>query len=226
MKLNETNNEQSAQPKPQIRWGRVNHNYKALRIAAAGALSWEHKVNKAYFVKVYENKKPACLLLITDGSIGDRERFFEKLTGTYCDVPLHLVAYEGLKTALAKTGLQPFYIKSGYGCRTLSVPLDKGQIFFLTEYRDNAGLLQYSLDFEMACDTHIIISADEVYRLTARLQKLLNNRETSFAALLTGFYGKSLQTSGAMLDSASDLVLDTYHMLDKLDVIYNTFHYD
>ncbi len=155
MKLNETNNEQSAQPKPQIRWGRVNHNYKALRIAAAGALSWEHKVNKAYFVKVYENKKPACLLLITDGSIGDRERFYEKLAGTYCDVPLHLVAYEGLKTALAKTGLQPFYIKSGYGCRTLSVPLDKGQIFFLTEYRDNAGLLQYSLDFEMACDTHI-----------------------------------------------------------------------
>ena len=69
-------------------------------------------------------------------------------------------------------------------------------------------------------------SADEVYRLTARLQKLLNNRETSFAALLTGFYGESLQTSGAMLDSASDLVLDTYHMLDKLDVIYNTFHYD
>ena len=226
MRLNETNNEQSAQPKPQIRWGRVNHNYKALRIAAAGALSWEHKVNKAYFVKVYENKKPACLLLITDGSIGDRERFFEKLTGTYCDVPLHLIAYEGLETALAKTGLQPFYTKSGYGCRALSVPLDKGQIFFLTEYRDNAGLLQYSLDFEMACDTHIVISADEVYRLTARLQKLLNSQETSFAALLTGFFGESLQTGGAMLDSASDLVLDTYHMLDKLDVIYNTFHYD
>ena len=125
MKLDETKNEQPAQPKPQIRWGRVNHNYKALRIAAAGALSWEHKVNKAYFVKVYENKKPACLLLITDGSIGDRERFFEKLTGTYCDVPLHLVAYEGLETALAKTGLQPFYTKSGYGCRALSVPLDQ-----------------------------------------------------------------------------------------------------
>ena len=88
MKLDGTKNEQPAQPKPQIRWGRVNHNYKALRIAAAGALSWEHKVNKAYFVKVYENKKPACLLLITDGSIGDRERFYEKLAGTYCDVPL------------------------------------------------------------------------------------------------------------------------------------------
>ena len=132
----------------------------------------------------------------------------------------------GLETALAKTGLQPFYTRSGYGCRALSVPLDKGQIFFLTEYRDNAGLLQYSLDFEMACDTHIVISADEVYRLTARLQKLLNSQETSFAALLTGFFGESLQTGGAMLDSASDLVLDTYHMLDKLDVIYNTFHYD
>ena len=35
MKLDETKKEQPAQPKPQIRWGRVNHNYKALRIAAA-----------------------------------------------------------------------------------------------------------------------------------------------------------------------------------------------
>lgn len=224
MKLDEIKNEQPAQP--QIRWGRVNHNYKKLRIAAADALAWEHKVNKAYFVKVYKDKVPACLLLITDGSIGDRERFFERLAGAYCDAPLQLAAYAGLEAALERTGLQPFYVKSGYGVKASSVPLDDGRIFFLTEYRDNAGLLQYSLDFEMACDTHIDISADEVCRLTARLQKVLNSRETSFAALLTGFFGRSLQTSGAMPGSASDLVLDAYHMLDKLDVIYKTFHYD
>ena len=131
-----------------------------------------------------------------------------------------------MEAVLARIGLQPFFIKSGYGGKASSVPLDNGQIFFLAEYRDDAGLLAYSLDFERASDMHIHISADEACRLTARLQKRLNSRETSFAALLTACLGDALHTSSAMLDDASELVLKTYRILDEHDVIYDTFHFD